>query len=342
MSARSRRIVLVMIVLHAAVLLSPTRAVELGPQGVVREFCQLDGMGQRVSILGWQQIAPLVSWSLEPAWDHVVLISGYAVGPFKPGEGGTPMVGVDYTDVGQVSAFGFDTAAQLETLRFELQPTEAGRWRINGPPPPPHIFADRADIEAMRRSFEEGGLNFIPNALFVWRTMRTEGWDVPFERTTDLPSGPGYRVVDEPAVGDVVLYLRDGDPYHAGLLAADNQVVSSTLNGGIVHTPLATFTGEVSYLRLARADRLPIAEVPTQAPAVTTPAARPTPVARALDRAPAQQRTPASRISTPRVLTPRVSKHKRKRQPPSKPVKKPGRKTKASPHPMPVAACTPR
>jgi hypothetical protein len=331
MSARSRHIVLVMIVLHAAVILSPARAVEIGPQSVVRQFCQLDGMGQRVSINGWPQIAPLVSWSLEPAWDHVVLISGYAVGPLKPGDGGTLMVGVDYTDVGQVSAFGFDAAVQLETLSFELQPTEAGRWRINGPPPPPHIFADRADIEAMRRSFEKGGLNFIPNTLFVWRMMRADGWDVPFERTTDLPSGPGYRVVDEPAVGDVVLYFRAGDPYHAGLLAADNQVVSSTLNGGIVRTPVTTFTGDVSYLRLARADRLPIAEVSTQPPAVNTPTAHPTPAARALHRAPA-----------PRVSTPRALKHKRKRQPPRKHVKKPGRKTNASARPTPVAVRTPQ
>lgn len=332
MSARRHRIVLVMIVLHAALFLSPARAVERGPQSVVRQFCQQDGMGQRVSILGWQQIAPLVSWSLEPAWDHVVLISGYAIGPLKPGDGGTLMVGVDYTDVGQVSAFGFDATLQLETLSFELQPTEAGRWRINGPPPPPHIFADRADIEAMRRSFEEGGLNFVPNTLFVWRMMRTEGWDVPFERTTDLLSGPGYRVVDEPAVGDVVLYLREGDPYHAGLLAADNQVVSSTLNGGVVRTPVGTFTGDVRYLRLARSDRLPIAEVPAQPRTVSTPAAHPTPAARALHRAPAPRRTPAPRVST----------RKRKRRPPRKHAKKPARKTKSSAHSTPVAARTPQ
>jgi hypothetical protein len=267
-----------------------------------------------------------------------VLISGYAVGPIKPGDGGRLLVGVDYSDVGQVSAFGFDATVQLETLSFELQASDSGRWRINGPPPPPHIFADRADIDAMRRSFEQGGLNFLPNTLFVWQVMRSAGWNVPFERTIDLPGGPAYRVVDQPATGDVVLYSRDGSPYHAGLLEGEDHVVSSTLNGGIVHTPLGAFAGDVTYLRLAQPDRLPTAAVPSSAPAVNTPAARPTPEARALRR-----------LRTP---TPRVSKRTKKPPPASrraaqlsarKHVKKPGRgKVKSAPHPTPVATRLPQ
>jgi len=52
------------------------------------------------------------------------------------------------------------------------------------------------------------------------------------------------------SVGDLVVYLRDDAPYHVGLLEAENQVVSSTLNAGIVRTTIDAFAGDVRYLRL--------------------------------------------------------------------------------------------
>lgn len=256
---------------------SPADAVEFGPQGIVRQFCRADGLGKRVSVAGWDEIAPLVAWSYEPAWDHVALITGYEVGSPRVVAPNVIGVEVNYAVIGQLSALGFDAAVHLETVTFRLD-DKAGRWRIIGPPPAPHIFNSRADVESMRRSLEVGGLNFMPNTLFIWHMFRSAGWNVPLVATPDLQSGGAYRSVKQPKVGDVVVYLRDSVPYHAALLEADDQVVSSTLNFGVVRTATEAFAGEVKYLRLVQPE--PEAEPPPLPTAVlTTPAIqrRPTP-----------------------------------------------------------------
>ena len=62
----------------------PAAAAGFGPQGVVRQFCQADGNGQRATMPGWAALAPLLTWAYEPAWDTVVLINGYTVGSPQP------------------------------------------------------------------------------------------------------------------------------------------------------------------------------------------------------------------------------------------------------------------
>jgi hypothetical protein len=253
----------------------PADAAEFGPQSIVRQFCRADGLGKRVNVAGWDEFAPLVAWSYEPAWDHVMLITGYEVG--SPRVVAPNVIGVDvnYAVIGQVSALGFDAAVHLETVTFRLDGRTAP-WRIIGPPPAPHIFNSRADVESMRRSLEVGGLNFVPNTLFIWHMFRSAGWNVPLVATPDLQSGGVYRSVKQPKAGDVVVYLRDGVPYHAALLEADGQVVSSTLNFGVVRTATEAFAGEVKYLRLVQPE--PEAEPPLlPTPALTTPASGPSP-----------------------------------------------------------------
>jgi hypothetical protein len=250
----------------------PSVAVENGPQGVVRQFCQADALGRRVNVGGWSDFAPIVGWSFEPAWDSVALISGYAVGAPRPSEGTALEVDVRYTVIGHVSALGFDTDAHVETVTLRVHAPEDG-WRIVGPPPTPHLFGSRVDIEAMRRSFEHGALNFLPNSLFVWQMFRSAGWNVPFQPTADLLGGTVYRAVERPRVGDVVVYLRDGVAYHAGLLEGENQVVSSTLNAGIVRTGLDAFAGDIRYARLIKPGEEPTPS--TTAP--TRPVLRATP-----------------------------------------------------------------
>ncbi len=252
----------------------PSAAIESGPQGIVRQFCQADALGRRVTLQGWADFAPLVDWRFEPAWDHVVLITGYAVGAPQPAEGGALAVEVRYDVVGDVSALGLETAVHIERVTFRVHAPEQA-WHIIGPPVPPHISASRIEIGPMRQSFEQGGLNFLPNSLFVWQMFRSAGWDVPFQRTLDLLPGSAYRVVESPAVGDVVLYLRDGVPYHTGLLEAEHQVVSTTLNAGIVRTTADAFAGEVKYLRLIRPPALPARGKPTPPPPVRRPTPQP-------------------------------------------------------------------
>jgi hypothetical protein len=229
-------------------------AADLGPQGVVRKFCQADGLGLRVNVRGWAEVAPLVSWTFEPAWDHVVLITGYSVGPPRPTESGNVIVNVTYGVVGQLSARGLDTSDGTESVAFEVHVPEEAGWRITGPPPAPHIFNSRVDVDSMRQSLETGGVNFLADTLFIWQMFRSAGWNVALTPTFSLLDGSAFRAVDRPAVGDVVVYLRDGHPYHVGLLEAENQVVSSTLNAGIVRTATDAFAGDIKYLRLIEPD----------------------------------------------------------------------------------------
>lgn len=257
-------------------------ALEWGPQGIVRQFCRADGLGRRVNLQGWREVAPLVTWPFEPAWDHVVLISGYEVGSPRPDDNGVLAVDVRYAVIGDLSALDLDAETHVETATFRVHaPSDAG-WRIIGPPPPPHIFASRVDVDKMRRSLEHGGLNFLANTMFVWQMFRSAGWNVAFQSTADLLGGEVYRAIDEPKAGDVVVYLRDGKPYHVGVLEAENQVVSSTLNAGIVRTATDAFPGEVKYMRLLQPESM--ADVPTtpaaHAAVVRPPAAVPIPLPR--------------------------------------------------------------
>jgi hypothetical protein len=80
--------------------------------------------------------------------------------------------------------------------------------------------------------------------------LRSAGWDVPYQTTSDLLNGAVFGSVDEPDPGDLVVYLRAGVAYHAGLLEAKGVLVSSTANAGLVRAPVEGFPGEVRYLRL--------------------------------------------------------------------------------------------
>jgi hypothetical protein len=236
--------------LSPAVAVAVAGAAEFGPQGVVREFCRADGLGQRVNVSGWFSVAPLVEWNLEPAWDHVLLVSGYSVSSPRPSEKGALAVDVHYSIVGQLSSRGLQTDSRVETITYRVHAPDERGWRIIGPPPPPHLFADRVDVGKVRRSLHHGALNFLPNTTFVWHMFRGAGWDVSLERTQELLQGSSYREVEEPEAGDLVAYLRDQLPYHVGILEAEDLVVSSTLNLGIVRAPVDAFGGSVRYLRL--------------------------------------------------------------------------------------------
>lgn len=245
-------------------------------------------MGRRIRVADWDTIAPLVAWPFEPAWDRVVLVGSYQVGAPRGIEQGRVAVDVGYSVLGQVSALGFDTSVHVETVPFVVEAME-GQWRIVGAPPPPHLFWSYADVERLTRSLEAGDVNFLPNTLFVWWMLRSAGWNVPLVSTADLLSGDHYRVVREARPGDVVVYLRAGLPYHVGLLEADDQVVSSTLNAGIVRGVIGAFAGEVEYLRLVQPeaedkaipDPTPAAAAtPGAAPGIAAPGGpRPTPTA---------------------------------------------------------------
>lgn len=290
-----------------------------GPQTVVREFCQADGLGQRVSIQGWAEIAPLVAWAYEPAWDHVLLITGYQVGSPRTTPDSMVVVDVDYTVVGKMRALDGDTDVRVERVSFPLQTAEGMSWRIAGPPPPPHLFVNRVDVDQVRQSLQTGAVNFLPNSLFLWQMFQGADWPIEFQPVETLLSGPGFRAVTEPKTGDVIVYLRDGVPYHAGILAADQQVVSSTLNAGIVRTRRDAFPGEVKYVRLVEPAPIPAIARPTPEeapgrdaaaagsshPTVTKGQRQPTPGAtHRKQKSRKAKRSPSKRVETSREHSP--------------------------------------
>jgi hypothetical protein len=295
----------------------PVAAVKSGPQAVVRQFCQADGLGQRVQIAEWAAIAPLVTWSLEPAWDHVVLIGGYEVDSPRTLEDGGVAIEVRYAVIGEVSALGLDTAVHRETVEFRMEAAN-GVWRVLGPPLPPHIFAHRVDMDGLRRSLQFGGLNFLPNSIFIWRMFQSAGWNVTFVPTIDLLNGSTYRAVDKPKVGDVAVYLRDGVPYHVGILEADDRIVSSTLNAGVVRTTPDAFPGEMRYLRLVQPE--PVVEAmprPTSTVAAGSAKASPTRSAAVQQRGRPSPRVKRGKGNAPKSHRSHAQPSKRKRVKPS-------------------------
>jgi len=298
---------------------------ELGPQGTVRQFCQADAGGQRLSAAGWAPLSSLVAWSLEPAWDQVVLITGYTLREPHPDDGGGFTVEVRYDVIGQVSALGLDAAVYTESVVFQVRASDAGGWRIIGPPPPPHIFGNRVDVETMRRSLEQGGIDFLTNSSFVWHMFRSAGWDVVYVRAAELLDGSVYRSVDQPHAGDLAVYLRDGTPYHVGVLEAENQIVSSTLNAGITRSAIDAFAGEVKYLRLVAPEPAPRDDA----------AATPTPTGSVERHGAPPRRRPPARAPTPRRPASRRTAPRSVRKPTKKTAKakKPhhGRRVRAAP-----------
>lgn len=219
-----------------------------GPQAVVNAFCREDAFGARTSPATLSRIDPLVAWPLEPAWDHVVLITGYEVGGATVADGGVAEVEVSYVVVGRLAATRRDVEPQRARRRFQLIAGDDG-WRIAGPPPPPHVFVHRVDGDATRYALGGRG-GYLSQSHFVAEMMHAAGWQVPYESVADVVVGQTYASVADPTAGDIVVYF-DGDvPYHVGLLAGPGEVVSAALGFGLVRGSIATFPGTVRYWRL--------------------------------------------------------------------------------------------
>jgi hypothetical protein len=240
----------------------PARAVD--PLAVLRSFCQADGNGARMRAATWPAVAPLVAWSLEPAWDHLYLIHGYEIGT-PAVQDDRIVVEVKYTLARTVRSSGARPDARVESRRLALEPDESGGWRLSGPPPPPHVFASQADPDTLVALLAPEGSPYQSNSAFVWHLLRDAGFELPYADTAALPTAFGLRAERSANVGDLVLYYADGIPYHVAMVDADDTVVSATLNGGLRRTPFGAFAGEIRYLRPVSEADLP----PTPAPAAT-------------------------------------------------------------------------
>jgi hypothetical protein len=227
---------------------------------VVRRFCEADGHGARAHPRRWSAVAPLVSWSLEPAWDHLWLISGFQVMSPRPARAFTEPgneghrllqveVDVQYSVVAAVSAAGVVESERVETATFLLAGDDHAGWLIDGPPPPPHVFASQVDLPAMMSSLQPDSEQYLSSSAFVWRMLDEAGWALPYRPVTRMQDPGLFAVVGAPRVGDIALFLSGGAPYHVGMVVGENQVASATMNAGLMRTSPDVFAGTVVYLR---------------------------------------------------------------------------------------------
>jgi hypothetical protein len=285
------------------------------PMDVVSRFCQADGHGYRLRSDRWAALAPLVKWILEPAWDHASLISGYQVHSPRFATDHVD-IKVEYTVTADVSAAGVEDTQRIDTVNFRLVGDDVSGWRIDAPPPPPYVFANEVDPEAMRASLDPDSNQYLSGSKFVWRMLRDAGWPVPYRPLSELRDPDVFAVVADPKAGDVALFLSHEVPYHVGFVIARDQIASATLNAGLMRTPADAFPGTVMYLRLKepRTPRLspPVREARATpaAPRVEQPVTGPTPPAGTLSVVPAPTLRPQSK-KTPR----HVRAKRRKRRP---------------------------
>lgn len=225
----------------------PGRAAD--PLDTVRAFCRVDGRGARLISHTWAEIAPFVTWRLEPAWDRVLLIHGYQVGTPTIQSSGVD-VEVSYDVTAEARPFKVDRHRFTDKRTLHLVQDEAtGAWRLLGPPPPPHVFDNQADAPTLSHLLEPESGEYLSSSIFVWRMLHSAGWGFAYLDTHNLPQAVGMKEVSKPRPGDLVLYYDGGRPYHVGLLETPDRVVSSTLNGGIRRTPIDAFAGDVHYQR---------------------------------------------------------------------------------------------
>ena len=248
---------------------APVRAVD--PLNTMRAFCLADGRGDRVDPRTWPRLADLVTWALEPAWDHVYLIRGFELGTPQIRDDGVE-VDVQYTITAAVQSNVVAEAERVETRTYRLVRGDDARWRIRPPAPPPYLFASSADGAALAALLDPAGSTYVSDSAFVWRMLRDAGWPIEYAGTAALGSAAGFTAERTARVGDLALYYDGESPYHVGIVDSDDTVVSATLNGGIRRTPFGAFAGEIRYRRPAAVSAAPQSTPTAPTPQSTPPA----------------------------------------------------------------------
>ena len=254
------------VLLALLLLLTVSPAQAANPMDTVHAFCRADGQGDRIVVRTWSNIAPLVQWSLEPAWDHVILIHGFEVGSARYDADGNAFVSVSFHVAADVVAGKVTKEPREEKRTFRLVSDEARTfWQIAGPPPGPHVFLNQVEPDEMAASLDATNGSFLTNASFVQSFLNGAGWELSPFLVRDTPSLAELNEVDSPEAGDIVLYYDGEAPYHIGILESDDVVLSATLNAGIRRAPVDAFAGKVRYRR-ARASARASTPTPVKQP----------------------------------------------------------------------------
>jgi hypothetical protein len=112
------------------------------PEAVLQAFCELDAHGKRIPFYSSDEelsfYREMVSWTIEPSWDKVIMISGYKISKKKL----LPRcaeIAVTYTVKGRYSPGVTAFYKSMEKIEFRVIETESG-WKIQGPVVHPHTY----------------------------------------------------------------------------------------------------------------------------------------------------------------------------------------------------------
>jgi hypothetical protein len=217
------------------------------PLKIMRAFCRADGLGDRLQPSTWINVAPLVDWRIEPAWDQLRLIRGYEMGTPRLREDGVE-VEVLYTVSAELRAGKVSREIRIESQTYRLTTEDDGEhWRIAGSPPVPHLFESEADVAELSALLAPGDSSYVSNSAFVWQALKANHPDLPYRDTASLRNAIYLVETQEPKPGDVALYY-DGDvPFHVGVVEAEDVVASATMNAGVWRGRADSFPGTVVY-----------------------------------------------------------------------------------------------
>lgn len=99
--------------------------------GVVREFCRLDYMGQRLTADGWKRMKPLTTWDENPAWRSFRVVSRYDQTSQQASGLHAAHIGVRYLPLGTFElGIGFTPSTDPEDVTFSLKEIDE-EWRID-------------------------------------------------------------------------------------------------------------------------------------------------------------------------------------------------------------------
>ncbi len=148
---------------------SPTSTSPRGPGEVLKQFCEMDAKGVRLTSQGWRKAAALFVRPEPPSPDKIIVIKDFVISPPKI-EGNRAEFYVEYIYLGQLNRSAarflspsFPLPPDPSTVRAEYsllladkdhkpntnesveqQETRSSEWRIEGHQPEQHITVDTA------------------------------------------------------------------------------------------------------------------------------------------------------------------------------------------------------
>lgn len=115
------------------------------PAAVVRQYCQLDMNGTRLSSQNpyVDRISALGTWPIEPGWDSAIVVKDFVIVRAHTGQRISSVV-VRYTLLGQMTGSRVTPASQrVQVVKFFLE-RSGNAWKIKRPLIPPHVSVQAA------------------------------------------------------------------------------------------------------------------------------------------------------------------------------------------------------